>query len=325
MSKRLAAQFNDKIFLAILAGGIIIRLAASLYWENIIWPDELYQSLEQAHRLAFGYGLVPWEFVEGLRSYLVPFFLAGILWPFKFLTFAGSAPYTITVRLVLCLLSASLIIFAYQYGKTFGSRLAGLAAAFLIAFWYEFIYFAPKALGDTLAVYCLLPGLFLAERGLRDRRPGDLLWSGALLALGGMVRYQNLPLLLLPLAGAIFYGYKLIELKRFKSYTYAALIVICAVGVIDRLVWGDFFHSLFCAFNFYLVQGGATRSLLTPPGWYFHILWNMQGFLFPILCGLALLALPGPNCSGRRCCFIFCSIWGSRKRNTATFFSVCRP
>jgi phosphatidylinositol glycan class B len=283
---------NKKIFLLILALGLILRIGAALNFENIIWPDEIYQSLEQAHYLVFGYGIGPWEFREGLRSYLVPFFLAAIIFPFKILPDAGSFPYTVTVRLVLCLLSVTLIVFAYQYGKTFGSRWAGLIAAFMIAFWYEFIYFAPKALGDIFAVYCLLPGLFLAERGLRDRRSSDLLWAGGLLALGGMIRYQNLPLLVLPLLGAFFYGYKLTDLKTLKAYAYAALLVIVAAGVIDLLLWGDLFHSLFYAFDFYLARGGATSSTLTPPLWYFRIFWNMQGILFPMLCGLALLALP---------------------------------
>jgi len=276
----------------ILVLGLMARIAAALFLENIIWPDEIFQSLEQAHRLVFGYGLIPWEYIEGLRSYLVPLILAVILYPFKYLTFSGSFVYSTIVRIVLCLMSASLIVFAYKYGKTFGNRLAGLIAAFLVAFWYEFVYFAPKALGDMFAVYLILPGLFFAERGLRDKRRGDLIWAGALLALGGMIRYQNLSLLVLPLIGAFFYGYKLTELKIIKAYVYAALLVLCAAGVLDLFIWGDLFHSLFYAFDFWLVQGRVTSSLLTPPGWYFHILWNMQGYLFPVLCGLALFALP---------------------------------
>ena len=289
----------------ILALGIAVRLTAAFCLQNFIWPDEVSQSLEQAHRLVFGYGMVPWEYVAGLRSYLVPFFLAAVLYPFKYFSGGGSLLYTGAVRAVLCLLSASLIVFAYQYAKTFGSRLAGLTAAFMVAFWYEYIYFAPKALGDLFAVYLILPGLFFAERGLRDKRPRDLLLAGLLLALGGMVRYQNLPLLLLPLAVSFWYGFKTADRPLLKYYIYPALLVIGAAGVLDWLIWGDLFHSLFYSFDFYLVRGGATRVLSLPLDWYFRIIWNLQGGLFPLLCGLALLALPRVKLLGTALLFYF--------------------
>jgi GPI mannosyltransferase 3 len=289
----------------ILALGLAVRLAAALCLQNIIWPDEIFQSLEQAHRLVFGYGMVPWEYVAGLRSYLVPLFLAAILFPFKYFSGGGSLLYTTAVRVVLCLLSASLIVFAYQYAKTFGNRVAGLTAAFMTAFWYEFVYFAPKALGDLFAVYLILPGLFFAERGLRDKRPRDLFWAGLLIALGGMVRYQNLPLLLLPLALSFWYGFKAADRRLLMLYLCPALLVIGAVGVSDWLIWGDLFHSLFYAFDFYLVRGGATSPLSTPPGWYFQIIWQMQSYLFPLLCGLALLGLPRVKLLGTALLFYF--------------------
>lgn len=289
--KALANKY-DKYLLIILCLGITVRIAASLAWENIIWPDEICQSLEQAHRLVFGYGLRPWEFVAGLRSYLVPLFLAVILLPFKYLAFNGSFAYTVTVRILLCLLSASLIIFAYKYGRTLAGRLAGLAAACLVAVWYEFIYFAPKALGDVLAVYLIVPGLFFAERGLRDKRTSDLALAGLLLALGGMIRYQNLPLLIVPLAVSFWYGFRPADLRLFKGYVYAALIAICAVGVMDRLIWGELFHSFFYALDYYLVRGGATSSGLTPPYWYLQILWHEQKYLLPVLFVFSLPAIP---------------------------------
>jgi hypothetical protein len=270
--------------------GLVVRWVTALGWENIIWPDEIFQSLEQAHGLVFGYGFVPWEFREGLRSHLVPLFLAGFLWPFKYLPLTGSWPYTTVVRLVLCSLSVSLIVFAYRYARLLAGERAGLIAAFLLAGWYEFIYFAPKALGDMFGAYCLFPGLFFAERGLRDRRVRDLGWAGALLALGGMIRYQNL--LLLPLIGLYLFGYQRAEGRYVKAYLFAALSVVMAAGALDWLIWGSPFHSLLVSVDFYLLRGGATRSTLTPLGWYFGEFWRLQGLLFPVFCGLALLAWP---------------------------------
>ena len=40
----------------------------AMHDEGVIWADEIFQTLEQGHRLAFGYGLVPWEYQSGARS-----------------------------------------------------------------------------------------------------------------------------------------------------------------------------------------------------------------------------------------------------------------
>ena len=37
--------------------------------DGIYWPDEIHQSLEPAHRLVFGYGLIAWEFSDGARNW----------------------------------------------------------------------------------------------------------------------------------------------------------------------------------------------------------------------------------------------------------------
>ena len=35
---------------------------------SIYYPDEIFQLLEPAHRAAFGYGQVAWEWRDGVRS-----------------------------------------------------------------------------------------------------------------------------------------------------------------------------------------------------------------------------------------------------------------
>ena len=64
---------------ASLALGAAYRLYVAFTDDGIFWPDEIYQSLEPAHRLVFGYGLVPWEFIEGARNWTLPGFIAALL------------------------------------------------------------------------------------------------------------------------------------------------------------------------------------------------------------------------------------------------------
>ncbi|HEX8822710.1 MAG TPA: hypothetical protein VF794_22475, partial [Archangium sp.] len=55
-----------------LGVGAALRVWTALTDDGIYWPDEVFQSLEPAHRLVFGYGLKAWEFIEGARNWALP-------------------------------------------------------------------------------------------------------------------------------------------------------------------------------------------------------------------------------------------------------------
>ena len=53
---------------AVCALAVALRMAEAIAFPGYEYPDEIFQVLEQAHRLAFGNGIIPWEFAEGIRS-----------------------------------------------------------------------------------------------------------------------------------------------------------------------------------------------------------------------------------------------------------------
>src|ERR1700730_12425329 len=59
---------------------MLVRLAAIIAFPGLHHPDENFQLFEQAHRIAFGYGIVPWEFLDGIRSPVLPYVLAALFW-----------------------------------------------------------------------------------------------------------------------------------------------------------------------------------------------------------------------------------------------------
>src|SRR5487761_1150189 len=63
----------------VLAVGAGLRAWLALHDDGIYWPDEIYQSLEPAHRLVFGYGLQAWEFIAGARNWAFPGTIAVLL------------------------------------------------------------------------------------------------------------------------------------------------------------------------------------------------------------------------------------------------------
>src|SRR5579872_5069734 len=92
------------LLLAVCAGALAIRLIVAFESPNIAHPDQIFQVLEQAHRLAYGYGVVPWEFREGVRSWILPGLFAFI---FKTSDFVFRVPgaYLIGAKVFLALLS----------------------------------------------------------------------------------------------------------------------------------------------------------------------------------------------------------------------------
>ncbi len=55
----------------VLLAGLVLRLLVALTSDYTWKPDEIFQYLEQAHRIVFGYGVIPWEYEVGARTWLV--------------------------------------------------------------------------------------------------------------------------------------------------------------------------------------------------------------------------------------------------------------
>src|SRR5713226_3429456 len=52
--------------LAIILLAVGLRLVPIIFVPSVNWGDEIFQAIEPAHRLVYGYGLVPWEFQLGM-------------------------------------------------------------------------------------------------------------------------------------------------------------------------------------------------------------------------------------------------------------------
>ena len=56
---RVRGVLADRTLLILLALAMLVRLAAIIAFPSLHHPDENFQLFEQAHRIAFGYGVVP--------------------------------------------------------------------------------------------------------------------------------------------------------------------------------------------------------------------------------------------------------------------------
>jgi phosphatidylinositol glycan class B len=217
--------------------GLSFRIVFALTSDRIHHPDEVFQYLEQAHRIIFGYGYVPWEYRFGARSWILPGFISIWLLVCKFLHVDYPSVYIPLVKIVFSLLSISLIFSAYIIGRNLASERAGRLAAFFTCFWYELIYFSHKPLPDIVSTYFLVGALACTVMKGGHCRP---LLLGFLSALCIAIRMQNLLAVgFILLFVLLMWGQR--DLVEFGS---SFVVTIAFAGYVDFLTWGAFFHLL---------------------------------------------------------------------------------
>jgi GPI mannosyltransferase 3 len=172
---------------------IAARLLPVFVFPGINHPDEVFQTVEQAHRLVFGTGLVPWEFVYGTRSWVLPGTLAGLM---AVASAFGDGPdyYMPTIGLALAVLGAVSALCAFLWGKRFFGTAGGVIAGTLTAVWMDAVYFGARTLSDAVAAHILVIALYVStpdRRALVTRRRA--IAAGALLVLTGSLRVQLFP------------------------------------------------------------------------------------------------------------------------------------
>src|SRR5436190_4398262 len=91
-------------------------------------PDELFQGLEAGHRLVFGFGMVPWEFDYGARSWALGY-LAAI--PMSLARLLGQGPgfYLPLTWAFFSLGAGAMTLCAGLWGARFHGRRGGLVVA----------------------------------------------------------------------------------------------------------------------------------------------------------------------------------------------------
>ena len=285
----------------IALGGIVafafaLRMVAWFAFPNQIWPDEHFQSLEQAHRVVFGYGIVPWEFREGTRSWILPGFLAGPMAATSVVTSSVTA-YLAACAGVLCAIAVVPVWSTFRVAlAAFGIRAAIVAAA-VMAFWFELVFFAPKALNEAVAGNCLVVGVLLTDRIVRARRGGAditarrVLVASALLALASMLRIQ----LAVGAFGCFLYLlWPLPARLRWRSLIAGAAVVLLA-GLLDWVTWDYPFQSFIENVRINIVVGRSEQYGTASWYSYFEVyarVWGVWGLLVLALAALGARSHP---------------------------------
>jgi hypothetical protein len=177
------------VFLAILAVALALRLLA-LAPPSMHHPDEIFQYLEPAHRLAFGQGITTWEFRYGMRGWLLPTVLSWAMVAGQAIA-PGSSLYLMLPRAMVSVASLSIPIAAFAIGRR-RSLAHGMVAMAAMGVWFECIYFSAHVLSEEVSVALFMPAaaLMLSERSRPARRHAV---AGLLIGLAVATRFQHGP------------------------------------------------------------------------------------------------------------------------------------
>jgi phosphatidylinositol glycan class B len=266
--------------------GSALRLWMATHDDGVFWPDEIYQGLEPAHRLIFGYGIVAWEFQEGVRNWAFPGFVALVLKGCQMLGITDPRTYVMVVRVVFCTVGVATAAATYQLARSLGAAaLAAAVGASIFALSAPAIYLAPRAMSESGAALLVALGLALAlPPRARSRR---LVLGTALLALAVCLRLQM-----------VIFGVGLVAVLALRSPRQPALRALATFaagmllfGLTDLLTWGSWFHSAISYLDANLVQGRSLTWGISPISYYPKVLLTSMGPAGLLMLGLAALGL----------------------------------
>jgi len=270
-----------------LALGALVRIHLASTDDGIYWPDEIYQSLEPAHRLVFGYGFVPWEFIDGARNWALPGLVAGLLWVAKVLGLDAPPQYLLLVRLAFIAASVGCAWGVWKLAQALGASPWPAALASAAAALYALgLYFGHRAMSENASALPVVLGLWLLVEAAADGARKKRLLGASLLGAAVLLRLQ---------CGLFCAGVLVWQLARRKWREAGETAGVFAAwaflfGLLDELTWGGWFHSAIKYLQFNLVEGKGAAWGTAGFGYYLHTLWTAMPLLWLVLGLGALLA-----------------------------------
>jgi hypothetical protein len=259
-------------WIALLTIAMGLRVGLAIHFPNVFHPDEIFQTLEPAHRLVYGYGVTTWEWREGVRSWVFPAFLAGVMRATGWMG-SGAVGYTYGIIFVLSLASLSTVWFGFAWAKRASGMEAAVIAAGACSVYLGLVYFAPKALTEVAATDVLLPGLYLGVYGDRSNERKRLILAGILCGIAACLRIQLIPAIVF---AAIYFCYPRWR-RRIPAVVAGFSLPVLAFGLVDKITWSYPWQSSIRNFQVNVLEGRSQVYGVQPWYWYLPVLLGLLG------------------------------------------------
>lgn len=221
----------------LLGAGVILRLILAYNTEWILRPDEQIQYLEQAHRIVFGYGIIPWEYRVGARNWMLTYPAILALYLAKGLGLEQPWNYDLVVKTVYVLISMVIPWSMYHFMRRLSTEMAARAALVLGLVWFELLVFAHRPLSEPLATVLIFAVLGLAHKQIGLVRIG---LCGFLLGVAFSLRVAYAPLCAVVGFGLLFS----VGRKQQLALCAGGIVALLLWGLVDKLTWGGWYESI---------------------------------------------------------------------------------
>lgn len=249
---------------ALVVLAIALRLEPILVEPSAVWPDEIFQAPEPAHRLVYGSGLVAWEFQLGVRSWLLPGIIAALM---ELSRVAGDGPgyYLPLIAGSFAALGAAPVVCSFLWCRPHFGAVGALLAAAAISVAPELVYFGARTLTEVVAGNVLVIALYVIEPGYRVTSYRRLVVGGALLGLVCVMRVQLAPAIAMV---ALWTNWKA-DRERVLAMLIGASAVLIGAGILDAVTLGYPFASLWRYVVYNLYYGVSSTFGIEPWNYYF--------------------------------------------------------
>jgi hypothetical protein len=273
------------VLLGVLLFALSLRLLSAIIFPNIHHPDEIFQTLEPAHKLWTGSGVVSWEWRDGIRSWLFPGLLF-LLMHAELLSPSWSWV-LLEISAVLSLVSVSVVLVGYLVGFRQGRLAGALVVGSACAVWPDLVYFGPKTLTEAVAAPFMVIAAYLAQTADYRRAEGGYFGLlGFMLGLCFCLRFHTSPALVIIAAWACRMEWR----SRWLPVALGAAAPVLLMGVLDFITWGSPFQSVWKNIWINVVEGRSHIYGTAPPHWYWDRTVDAMG---PGIVPVALLFLLG--------------------------------
>lgn len=273
---------GGRVDLAFLVA-VAFALRMAVWWRlpNIDWADEVFQITEPAHRLVFGTGFVAWEWLAGIRSWLLPGLFAGLMEISHVLGLRDPALINLPGAVTMAALGCLPVVCGHGWGRNLYGRAGGAIAGTAAAVWSDMVYMSPHSLSEVIAGDLLILGLYLgcpAAAAPPGRR--RLFGSGLVLGVTFACRFHLSPALLVAAIGICG-----TRGRSWAPLAAGAAIPVAGLGLLDWITLGLPFQSIWLNY-WYNVGKGISHDYGVYPWWY--LLGLLAVIWAPMLPGIAI-------------------------------------
>ncbi|HET9452518.1 MAG TPA: mannosyltransferase, partial [Aggregicoccus sp.] len=165
-----------------LAAGALLPALVAVGQLGRLHPDEVYQFLEPAWFRAHGYGVLAWEWREGLRNWALPLVASWVLRLAALLGLDHPLAYRALLALPQAALHAAVLLAVHRYARRRVGPGPALLSTALVALYAPVLVFAGRTLGESFSAAFLVLALVALEDGAGRPRSAGLA-GGAWLGL----------------------------------------------------------------------------------------------------------------------------------------------